>query len=102
MRYWVSLLTVRIKPPFDIRRSRPPIPPHVYMKSYTEHAVSLSRTFKSTFRRAQRVTGPPKLPQELERKIFETCARECPDVCTVLVLVAKRVHAWSACTMIIK
>ncbi|KAJ6624081.1 hypothetical protein B0H10DRAFT_2008415 [Mycena sp. CBHHK59/15] len=73
---------------------RPPIPPHVYMKSYTEHAVTLYTAFKSAFRQRQKVTGPPKLPPDLERRIFETCALESPEVCTVLVLVASRVHMW--------
>jgi hypothetical protein len=50
----------------------------------------------------QKVTGPPKLPPDLERRIFEMCALESPEVCTVLVLVARRVHEWSVGTTIIK
>ena len=69
------------------------------MKSYTEHAVTLYDTalgvFKSALRLHQTVTGPPKLPQGLERRIFETCALESPEFCTVLVLVARRVNEWS-------
>ena len=72
------------------------------MKSYTEHAVTLYSALKSAFRLNQNVTGPPKLPPELERHIFETCALENPEVCTVLVLVARRVHVWSVGTIIIK
>ena len=37
----------------------------------------------------------PKLPPELELQIFETCAREFPEVCKTLVLVSKSVYAWS-------
>ena len=65
------------------------------MKSYTEHAVNLYSAFKSTFGLHQKVTGPPKIPPELERQIFEMCALENPEICTVLVLVARRVHVWS-------
>ncbi|KIJ94359.1 hypothetical protein K443DRAFT_362825 [Laccaria amethystina LaAM-08-1] len=64
------------------------------MKSYTDHAVTLFSAFKSALRLDHKVTGPPKLPQELERRIFETCALENPEVCTVLMLVARRVHVW--------
>lgn len=68
------------------------------MKPYSEHAVTLCGAvlgaFKSTFGLQQTVTGPPKLPQGLERQIFETCALESPDFCTVLVLVARRVNEW--------
>ena len=46
----------------------------------------------------QKVTEPPKLPPELELLIFEICALGSPEVCTVLVLVAKRVYAWSVDT----
>lgn len=73
---------------------RPPLPRPVHMKSYSERAVTLYTAFKSAFRLHQKVTGPPKLPPELERRIFETCALESPEVCTVLVLVARRVHVW--------
>ena len=69
------------------------------MKSLTEHAVTLYGTalnaFKSTFRLHQTETRPPKLPQGLERRIFEMCALESPEFCTVLVLVARRVNEWS-------
>lgn len=69
------------------------------MKSYTDHAVTLFGAalgaFKSAFHLDQTVTQPPKLPQELERRIFETCALESPEFCTVLVLVARRVNEWS-------
>lgn len=51
--------------------------------------------FKSALRLHQKVTGPPKLPLDLERQIFEMCALESPEVCTTLVLVARRVHVWS-------
>jgi hypothetical protein len=71
------------------------------MKSYTELAVALYSAFKSAFRLDQKVSGPPKLLPELERRIFETCALESPEVCTVLVLVARRVHVWSVGTVII-
>ena len=73
------------------------------MKSYTERAVTLYYAFKSAFRLDQNVTfGSLKLPPELERQIFEMCALESPEVCTVLVLVARRVHPWSVGTIIIK
>jgi hypothetical protein len=72
------------------------------MKSYTDHAVTLFSAFKSAFRRDHKVTEPPKLPPELERQIFETCAIENPKICTVLVLVARRVHVWLVGTMVIK
>ena len=65
------------------------------MKSYTEYTVTLYSPFNSTFGLHQNVTGPPKLPPELERQIFEMCALESPETSTVLVLVARRVHAWS-------
>ncbi|KAF8813435.1 hypothetical protein BYT27DRAFT_7220387 [Phlegmacium glaucopus] len=64
------------------------------MKSYTELAVALYSSFKSVFCLDQKVTSPPKLPPDLERRIFEMCALECPEVCTVLVLVVSRVHMW--------
>ncbi|KIL66965.1 hypothetical protein M378DRAFT_159896 [Amanita muscaria Koide BX008] len=73
---------------------RPPLPRPVHMKSYSERAVTLYTAFKSAFRLRRKVTGPTKLPPELERRIFETCALESPEVCTVLVLVARRVHVW--------
>jgi len=72
------------------------------MKSYTDHAVTLFSAFKSAFRLDHKVTGPPKLPPALERQIFETCALKNPEVCTVLVLVARRVHVWSVGAMAIK
>ena len=72
------------------------------MKSYTEHAVTLFSAFKSVFCLPQKVTGPPNLPPELERHIFEICALENPELCTILVLVAKRVHVWSVDTTIIQ
>ncbi len=60
----------------------------------------LLKTIYSTFRSAFRylmgqTEGPPKLPPELERQIFETCAFDCPEVCANLVLVCKRVYIWS-------
>ncbi|KAM6500031.1 hypothetical protein JOM56_003045 [Amanita muscaria] len=73
---------------------RPPLPRPVHMKSYSERAVTLYTAFKSAFRLRRKVTGPTKLPPELERRIFETCALESPEVCTVLVLIARRVHVW--------
>ncbi|KAF8624564.1 hypothetical protein AX15_005811 [Amanita polypyramis BW_CC] len=68
---------------------RPPLPRHVYMKSFIEHAITLYTSFKYLFRQKT-----PKLPPQLERRIFETCALESPETCTTLILVAKRVHAW--------
>ena len=65
------------------------------MKSYIEHAVALYGAVKSAFGLHQQVTGPPKLPQDLERRIFEMCALESPEYCTDLVLVARRVRVWS-------
>ena len=65
------------------------------MKPYIEHAVTLYSAFKSAFGLHQKVTGPSKLPPELERQIFETCALENPEVCPVLLLVARRVYLWS-------
>jgi len=91
-----------MKPPFNIWHSRLPLPRPVYMKSYTEHAAALYAAFKSAFKSSPKVTGPPKLPPELERRIFEMCALESPEVCTVLVLVARRVHAWSVGMIVIK
>lgn len=64
------------------------------MKSYTEIASTLYSTIKSAIGLRPKVIGPPKLPPELELLIFETCALESPEVCTVLALVAKRVYAW--------
>jgi hypothetical protein len=72
------------------------------MKSYTEHAVTLYSAFKSALGLHQKVTGPPRLPLGLERRIFKTCALESPEVCTVLVLVARRVHLWLVGTTIKK
>ena len=72
------------------------------MKSFPELVVTLFSAFKSTLRLPQKVTGPPNLPPELERHIFEMCALENPELCTVLVLVAKRVHMWSVGTIIIQ
>ncbi len=43
----------------------------------------------------------PKFPPELERKIFETCALDYPEVCTNLLLVSKRVYVWSVDTLIL-
>ena len=40
------------------------------------------------------ITGPPKLPPELERKIFEICARNNRGACLKLILVARRVRVW--------
>jgi len=71
------------------------------MKSYAENAVTLYSVAKYAFG-LQNVTGPPKLPPELERLIFEMCALDSPEFCTVLVLVTKRVYAWSVDTMIPK
>lgn len=65
------------------------------MKSYTELAFTLYDAFKSMLRLHQKVTGPPKLPLDLERRIFEMCALGSPEVCTTLVLVARRVQVWS-------
>lgn len=64
------------------------------MKSYSEHAVALYAIFKSALGLDQKITGPPKLSPDLERRIFEMCAFEDPEMCTVLVLVARRVHVW--------
>ncbi|KIK01355.1 hypothetical protein K443DRAFT_572961 [Laccaria amethystina LaAM-08-1] len=64
------------------------------MKSYTDHAVTLFSAFKSALLRDYKLTGPPKLPPALERRIFETCSLENPEFCTVLVLVARRVQVW--------
>jgi len=65
------------------------------MHSYTKNAATLYAAVKFTFGLHPKMTGPPKLPQELELRILELCAFECPEMCTVLVLVAKRVYAWS-------
>ena len=92
----------RIKPLFNIWFSRPPLPPHVYMKSYTDHAATPPSTVKSAFGRDHNVIGLPKLPLTLLRRIFETCALEKPEVCTVLLLVARRVHVWSVGALVIK
>ncbi|KIM38616.1 hypothetical protein M413DRAFT_447609 [Hebeloma cylindrosporum] len=84
---------------------RPPRPPHPYMKSYAQHGITLYSALKSTVKSAfvqvgihsdpnRKITGPPKLPPELEREIFEICAFDCTEMCTVLVLVAKRVNTW--------
>ncbi|KAF8626703.1 hypothetical protein AX15_004727 [Amanita polypyramis BW_CC] len=72
---------------------RPPLPRHAYMKSYAEYAASLSTAFGSLFC-TRKVIGPPKLPPELERRVFENCALENPGTCATLVLVAKRVQTW--------
>jgi len=74
-----------------------PLPPHVYMKC-TENATTLHSAAKSAFGLRQKVAGLPKLPPELELVIFEMCALDSPEVCTVLVRVAKRVYAWSVDT----
>lgn len=57
---------------------------------------------KSAFGPRPQITGPPKLPPELELQIFELCAFECPEVCTVLVLVAKRVYVWLVALIIME
>jgi hypothetical protein len=84
MRYWVGFAVEK-----NICHSHYPLPPHVYMKSYAENAVTLYSAAKSAFG-LQKVTGSPKLSPELERLIFEMCTLDSPEVCTVLVLVAKR------------
>ena len=68
------------------------------MKSYAKNAVALYSVAKYALG-LQKVTGPPKLPPELERLIFEMCALDSPEFCTVLVLVTKRAYAWSVDTM---
>jgi hypothetical protein len=40
------------------------------------------------------ITGPPRLPPELERQIFEDCARNNREICLELILVARRVRVW--------
>jgi len=94
MRYWVSLAITRRKPLLNTSHSRPPLPPPDSGKSFAERAVTLYSSFKFAFGLHHKVTGPPKLPPDLERRIFKSCALECPEICTVLVLVAKRVHVW--------
>jgi len=94
MRYWVSLPIIRRKPSLNASHSRTPLPPHVSEKSLADHAVTLYSAFKSAFGLPHRVTRPPKLPPDLERRIFKSCALESPEICTALVLVAKRVHVW--------
>lgn len=84
----------RIKPPVYIGHSYPPLPRHFYMKSYSEHAVALYAIFKSALGLDPKIPGPPKLSPDWERRIFEMCALESPEMCTVLVLVARRVHVW--------
>lgn len=49
----------------------------------------------------QKEVGQPKLPPELERQIFETCALDYPEICTNLVLVSKRVYTWSVGVLIV-
>lgn len=92
MRHRVSLTITRINRSL-IRHSLLPFPRHIYMRSYTEHAITLYSAFSSTFLRRQ-IVGPPKLPPELERRIFEECALDCPQFCTVLVRVSKRAYEW--------
>lgn len=69
-------------------------PMFIYMNSNRENAVTLYSAVKSAIGIRPKVTGPPNLPPELELRIFELCAFECPEMCTILVLVAKRVYAW--------
>lgn len=68
------------------------------MKSY---AITPYAASTSVLRPNHKVTGPPKLPPELERQIFEVCALESPEFSLVLVQVACRVHLWSVVMMII-
>ena len=52
------------------------------------------KTFQSLFSASHRITGPPAFPPDLERRIFETCARSSPASSANLVLVASRVRHW--------
>ncbi|KAH9985247.1 hypothetical protein BJV77DRAFT_1033317 [Russula vinacea] len=40
------------------------------------------------------ITGPPRLPPEIEVQIFEDCARNNRETCLELILVARRVRVW--------
>ena len=72
------------------------------MASYTWNTPTIYSVVKSAFGLHQKVTGPPKLPPELELQIFEICALDCPEVCVVLVRVVRRVHLWSVVTIIVQ
>ncbi|KJA20418.1 hypothetical protein HYPSUDRAFT_203734 [Hypholoma sublateritium FD-334 SS-4] len=68
------------------------------MKSGTTSGLpdAIYSSFQSAFRSllGQKTAGPPKLTPELEQQIFETCALDCPEVCSDLVLVSKMVYKW--------
>ena len=57
--------------------------------------------FASRYLLSQRAPVQPKLPPELERQIFEICALDCPEFCTTLILVSKRVYEWSVGAVIL-
>ena len=55
---------------------------------------SIRRSLRTFFSSDSYITGPPKLPPELEREIFEICARNNREACFKLTLVARRVREW--------
>lgn len=55
---------------------------------------SIRRSLQTFFSSDRYITGPPKLPPELEWQIFEICARNDREACLTLILVARRVREW--------
>ena len=55
---------------------------------------SIRKSLQAFFSSDSYITGPPKLPPELERKIFEICARNNRGACLKLILVARKVRVW--------
>ena len=64
--------------------------------SYTEMLLGMGLTtnLKTLFTLNHVITGPPTLPRELERRIFEACAWNYPETSSKLMLVAPRVRDW--------
>ncbi|KIM37223.1 hypothetical protein M413DRAFT_31147 [Hebeloma cylindrosporum] len=50
--------------------------------------------FEATLPLRHKLAGPPKLPPELERYIFEICAYKSQEACADLLRVARRVYEW--------
>lgn len=57
-------------------------------------STGIRKSLQTLFCFDHRIVGPPKLPPELERQIFETCARSNREACLRLMLVARRVQEW--------
>ena len=55
---------------------------------------TIQKSFQTLFSSDSYITGPPKLPPELERQIFEDYARSNREACLELILVARRIREW--------